>query len=263
MKKPHTVPATKTPVSSTIAPFVPPRRIYDVLCNTPSALELLMREAHHLYLLRRNNGISFDGILNSGEDLFQETIVRISNSRRTCTSTGAAIAFARRTAANLLSDSARKYAHRSKVVITLTPLDDDDEEALQRAKEGFAASAAQQRALESEEMRELLAKARAELGSLDPINQALLAAIEDSVCFGIKPPSDKEVAEACGAKQNTVTVRRGKLKKRIRILLSRDLGYAAPQRPLTRIPRKGMKTPPFPGASVTPNSQRPSSTAGQ
>ena len=145
------------------------------------------------------------------------------------------------------------------IVIPLAPrVETDDEEFLQDIKECPAAAAAHQNFLQAAEMRELLEKARAELGHLDPISQAILEAIEDSVFFGIKSPSDKEIASACGARQNTVTVRRRKMKARIGAFLSRGLGYAAPKRPVTHTSGKGMK-PSFPPKAPT-KSKTPSTT---
>ncbi len=255
MKNPESNQTPAASASTQNVSFEKPRRIYDVICGTPSALDFLMRETRRLYASQRNRGIMFDGILNSGEDLFQTTIVRLSSCLQTCTSTGAAIAFAKRTAANLLRDSARKYANRSKVVTTLTPVEDDGDELLQLAREEFAAAATQQSAAATEEMRELLTKARAEFGPVDALNDAILAAIEDYIVFNIRMPSAKEIAQAFGAKQNTVTVREGKMRMRLRSLLTSECGYVVPKRPMSRTTRRRMRTPRLPVPTSTSDSR--------
>jgi len=199
-----------------------------------------------LYLLHgySANGNQLDVTMNSFDDLLKETERKLTSSKMYCSSVESAVAYASTIAKNLLCDSNRKFRRLTRLVTSIPTRINDDDEANEESRswEFFSAAEVAHLNMQDYEMRDLLEVASSRLTDLDPIDRAILDGIADPTFRHSASPSDKETAASCNAKQNTVTVRRGKLKAKLQSAM-KDIGY---------IPRTSSRTQaaqPFPAKS--------------
>ena len=187
--------------------------------------------------------------IGSTEDLYSETYNRLAKKQYVCNGTGKAISLATRIAKNLLADNARQREFRSKIAVPMQSVERQDATGQEQDCSNFEyrrATEAAHDAEESMDMRDLMSATSNQLRGLDPIDSTIFDAISDYVTHSRNVPSDREIAEVLGEKQNTVTVRRNKLQVRIQKALQ-ELGYS-PQ-------SKGRPThqPPIPCSPMFPS----------
>ena len=243
-----------TSSAPTAAPCNIPGLASDILATHDSVKGIVLAKLREMFPTKGDDGIgewSPAPLVDTPEELFQQVVAKLVESGSECASGGHAVNLAALTGKRIRIDSLRRLTVSNRYVTGRVPVQDQDSE--DRGQDFtyldyFHASATARTERNLFEMRDLLASAVSQLKdqsngkAFDKIDQAIFDALEEYILRGGGLSNDREIAETCGALQNTVSVRRNRLCARLQGAMS-QMGYAPAKRPQPSTSAKRPATP--------------------